>query len=382
MQKRSLNFIPQSSRNLRLLQIGTLIAVVGSVVMTSSLLFGGDGGTASISDTLNGASFSPVPTPTSISKPKAMSENAVLAAGVAQGSDVIAYMEQGSGKLFSVALVTQRVSALSSTPISDVLSVNFFPRSQQVITATQKPTGVLYSYADYATGRTASLGFNVKSIAVTPDGGSIAFLKKNTDDATVIVTASPDGTGQIPQLTTRAEEITLFWRTTRDLAMTSRRSDRPGYDLALIESNGSLKTILSNKENLEVSWSPDGNYLLYSYFDSTNGVTLHLYSLASDTQVDLGVYTSAQKCAWAPFGLAVTCGIPSKKSLSRDISSSQTATIDDIYTYDFDNNTLRLIYGGSSSALIGVTRPLISSSGKYFVFINMFDSRLYSLPLQ
>jgi len=381
MYRRNLNFISHS-KNLRLLQAGTLVAVISAVAMSSTLLFGGNGGTASIADTLASASFSQLPIPTGVAKPKAVSENPVIALGVSSGSDVISYMEQETGKSFLLTLATQRTSIQSNTPHSGVLSVNYFPRSQRVIIASQKPTGVEYSYVDLATQQSVSLGTNIKKVSISPDGNSIAFLKKNSDDATVVVVASPDGSNQISRLTTRTEELTLFWRTNKDLVLKSRRPDRAGYDLALLRENGSLSTILSNKENLETAWSPDGNYLLYSFFDTTDGVSLHLLALTSGTKVPLGVYTSAEKCSWSSYGLSITCGVPSKKSLTRDISSSRTATIDDVYTYDFDNNTLRLMYSGSSSTLLGVTKPLISSSGKYFVFINMFDSRLYSLPFQ
>jgi Tol biopolymer transport system component len=183
-------------------------------------------------------------------------------------------------------------------------------------------------------------------------------------------------------LTTRVEEPRLFWANATNLALLSRRADRPGYDLTLVSPDGTLRTLLTNKENLDVLWSPDGKYLLYSYFSSEAGTTLWLRSLEAGDEVNLGIYTSALKCAWHPVGLAVTCGIPVQKSLNGDVPADQSASIDDVLTYDFEANTLRSVYNGVRSSLVGVTKPLVSSSGKYFVFTNMFDSRLYMLPLQ
>jgi Tol biopolymer transport system component len=162
----------------------------------------------------------------------------------------------------------------------------------------------------------------------------------------------------------------------------SRRNDRPGYDLSLVDDTGAWAVILKNKEDLEVAWSPDGTYLLYSFFEPDQGVVLWLRSAETAAEASLGVQTSAGKCAWHPSGYVITCGVPDAGSFARNVPSGRTATIDSIDTYDFDNSLSVRRYSGTKSALIGVLNPFVSSSGDYFVFTNSFDSRLYMVPLE
>ena len=379
MTYRNLNFL-EKPRNVQTLQLLTLAAVLGSVVMTSALVFRGAPGTATIADTLASASFSNLPAPSAPAKPKAISEHGVVSAASGTASDTVRFYEEGSGKAFEVTLTTQRTDVLSDRRLPGFLWSYWIPRTRSVISAFQQPTGVEHRFFNYENGESVLLGFGISNIAVSPDGRRIAQLKKNSDDSYSLSVSAVDGTGPLPLLTTRIQEPKISWRSSDELALISKRSDRPGYDLTLIDAGGALRPLLSNKEGLEALWSSDGDLLLYSFFSADTGISLWLRSLQTGKEVALGVYTSAHKCAWHPVGRVVTCGIPMKKSLTRDVSSSQTATIDDIYTYDFDENTLRLNYSGTSSSLIGITNPLISSSGAYFVFTNMFDSRLYALP--
>jgi Tol biopolymer transport system component len=356
---------------------------VGCITLGSALLFqNSNNGRATISDTFASASFSTLPSKTSVHQPRMSSENAIVSAALGDSTDSIRYYEQGSGRAFALSLATRRTEVLSETRLPGFLFSYWIPDSQKVISAFQRPASTDYRLFDYTTRQTTDIGSNFKSLAVAPDGRHIAFIQKNSDDSYSIIVSWLDGSQQIQRLNTRTEDSSLVWRNNDELVLTSRRPDRAGYDLSLLPPSGVLTTIISNKENLETAWSPDGAYLLYSYFAPDVGVSLWLRSIRTGEEVSLGIYTSAKKCAWHPIELAITCGIPTRTSLSRDVVADRTATIDDIYTYDFEDTTLRLIYAGVSSSLLGVTEPLISSTGAYFVFTNMFDSRLYTLPLE
>lgn len=382
MSRNNLNFVARPS-NLRLLQAVTLTTVLGCVALGSSLLFGGgSGGSATIADTIAEGSAAPKPIGVvGAEKPKALSENAAVSATLGLAPDTIRYYEEKTGKAFSVALTTLRTEVLSDKRLPGFIHSYWIPRTEKVISAFQVPSGIEYRFFDYATTESSVLGSDFSSFAVSPDGRSIARLNKVTDNSHSLVVSSPDGSSPRTLLTTRAQEPRLIWKSNDVLSVISRRSDRPGHDLSLVGMDGTLVPLLVNKENLDVAWSPDGRYLLYSYFEKDVGISLVLRDTDTGSEIALGLETSARKCAWHRIGEAVTCGVPDQNSFSRDVPADETATIDDIYTYDFDNNTLRRIYDGTPGTLIGVTAPLLSSSGNYFVFRNMFDSRLYILPL-
>jgi hypothetical protein len=103
--------------------------------------------------------------------------------------------------------------------------------------------------------------------------------------------------------------------------------------------------------------------------------------ITSGIESPLGVATSAEKCAWQSDDTTIICGIPIKSSLTRGVPAAHSATIDDIVTIDTRSGEQTVQYHGTSTLPIGVIDPLISSSGTYFVFTNVFDQRLYSFPL-
>lgn len=378
----NLNFIPRRN-NLRLLQTATFASVLGCIALGSSLLWGGAGeGTATISDTI--ASASSVtrvsPSPNAV-KPKAVSEQEIVSAAPGTSADTVRYYERDSGKAFSITLSTQRTEVLSDKRLAGFIRSFWLPNIEAVISAFQKASGVEYRYYDYSTSATTVLGSDFSSVAVSPDGRSVALLDGKDDDTYSLDVAGADGSDRRSVLTTRVQEPQLAWRTADSLSLISRRTDRPGYDLSLVDMKGVLTQVLSNKENLDIAWSPDGKYLLYSYFSSESGTALWLRDISSGAEAPLGLSTSAGKCSWHRSSTAITCGVPMQSSLSRDVPADQTATIDDIFTYDLYNNVLEKIYSGVKGTLIGVTEPLVSSSGEYLVFTNMFDGRLYLLPL-
>ncbi len=374
-----LNFLPQGNR-LRLFQAGALSAVVMSVVMMGLMFRSSGVQTASLSD----AVASPL-TLTSASdrvwtRPKSISENTVVSVTAGEQSDTAKYYERETGKAFSVNLRTLKTDTLSATRLPGFIRTYWLPYSTVVVSAFQDPAGINYRSFDYKTKATTIIGSDITALAVSPDGRQVAYIQP-TKDASALFISAHDGTDPRKLMTTRAQEIRLYWPIKNALSMASRRPDRPGTDLSAVDLEGALTVMMSNRENLEYLWSPDGTRLLYSYFTPEQGVSLWYREAGSGLDISLGLSTSARKCAWHGTAMIITCGVPAKNSLSRDVPADRSATVDDIVTLDMSTGEQNRLYGGTSATLIGVIDPLVSSSEDYFVFTNLFDQRLYLFPL-
>ena len=161
MTSRNLNFIPRKNGGMRLLQTGAALAVLGAVAMGATIFKYGGNSTATITDTLASASFSELPVPSVLAKPKAVSEHEVVSVALGISSDTVRYYEQGSGKAFILSLSTQRTEVVSDKRLPGFLFSHWVPLSQQVISAFQKPTGTEYRFYDYTTPRSEFLGSNL-----------------------------------------------------------------------------------------------------------------------------------------------------------------------------------------------------------------------------
>ncbi|MEK7638094.1 MAG: hypothetical protein AAB375_01570 [Patescibacteria group bacterium] len=374
-----LNFLPQRNR-LRLLQAGALSAVLMAVVMAGAVLRSSGGQTASLSDTLATPSVSTSTSEHISARPKAISENAAVSVALGKESDTAKYYERETGKAFSVNLKTLKTDVLSDTRLPGFIRSYWLPYSNKVVSEFQDPGGISYRAFDYQTKATTTIGSDIIALAVSPDGRQIAYMKP-MEDASALFISDSDGSNPRTLITTRAQEVRLNWPVKDTLSMASRRPDRTGTDLSIIDLDGTLTIMMSNRENLEYVWSPDGTHLLYSYFTPEQGVSLWYREAGSRLDVPLGLATSARKCAWHDNTMTITCGVPAKNSLGRDVPADRSATVDDIATLDMSTGEQSRLYGGTGATLIGVIEPLVSSSGNYFVFTNLFDQRLYLFPL-
>lgn len=374
-----LNFIPQNNR-LRLLQTGAFFAVLACAVMVG-LLFHSDGTkTATLSDANGYPSVSASPSRYVSKLPKAISENTVVSVAAGGPSDTVRYYERETGKSFSVNLPLLKTDVLSDVRQSGFISSNWLPYSTKAISEVQDPSGISYRLYDYKTKISTTIGSDIAALAVSPDGRQIAFIKP-TKDASELFISDVDGKNPRKIITTRAQDVGLDWPVKDALSLSSRRADRTGTDLSVIDLKGILTVMMSDFENLEYIWSPDGTRLLYSFYTPEHGVSLWYRDAGSGGDIPLGLSTSARKCAWHDTTLVITCGVPVKSSLSGDVPADRSSTVDDIVTLNIATGEQNHLYGGTSTTLIGVIDPLVSSSEHYFVFTNLFDQHLYMLPL-
>lgn len=346
--------------------------------MGSALLYRGGATTATIADTL--ATPSPTIVPHVTTQPRAVSENKIRVAALGISSDEIRYFEEGTGKAFSVNVRTQKTTSVSSEKILGFQGALWIPQAQQSLYSVQTPKGTQWYHRNYTRPTAERMSSEFTGATASPNGKSIAYFTPS-DDGSVLRIADSSGENGATILATRTESAVVQWIDDSTLALLTQRPDRPGRDLSLVDQRGKITTILTNRENLETTWSPDGTQALISYFTPETGISLWHYRISSGESTPLAIETSAAKCAWATDSMSITCGVPMQNTLTRDVPADRTATVDHIETLDFTSGERTRNYTGVQGTLLGVTAPLMSSSGDYFVFTNMFDSRLYALPL-
>lgn len=376
------NFL-RKERSIRPLQAATLAALIGCATLTGLLLHGNRSPqTAAINDTLASPSPSSAPIFQSTPLPRAISESATAGAARGTDGDSIRYYEKETGKAFWIELSTMQTHALSDQRLPGFLRSLWVPDHEQVVSEFQKGVTSQYRSFDYQTKQAHTIGQGtIRSVAVSPDGRSLAYIEDDGTTATIVVSA-PDGTDPRVIMETRAQDAQINWKDNATLSLLSKRTDRPGKDLSVIDLTGHLSILLSGRENLEYAWSPDGTRLLFSYFTAEQGVSLWETTGDAVQEIPLGLATSAQKCAWHADNITITCGIPTRNGLTRDVAANKTATLDEIITIDGTTGIQTPQYAAISGTLLGVIDPMISASQQYFVFTNLFDGRLYALKLR
>lgn len=379
---RPMNFLPRIN-NIRLLKfaIGACLSV--SVIMTWALIWEPSGSQkANISNNLS------VNEPTSLTSelsgqtsPKAISDNPIVSAMLSPLSDTVQYYEVQTGKAFRVNINTRRTETISDKRLIGFVRAYWSSDGKQVVAAFEEQNGLALRYYDYTTGKNSAIGNSAISATFSPDGHNLAFLDNKGSSISLMVGGS-DGTESREILTTRSNSSIIEWPKKDFISLLTQRTGSVGRDLSLVNLDGTLRILLSNRDNLEHVWSPSGQKLLFSYFVTGKGVQLLYLDITLGAPIFLNIATSAAKCAWQPDEQGIVCGVPASDSLTRDISADKTATLDAISQIDLVSGAINKLYSPQKGVLLGVGESLVSSSGNYFVFRNLFDQRLYVLTIE
>lgn len=375
------NFLSRPPRAPRILQTITLVSVLGAVAMTGLLLqkAGSSGLRADIGNQVIGQSSgaglgNPAP-----KTPKLLGSSAISSIAIGLSSDTIRYTEQGSGKGFSVDLRTRVTSPLIDTPVVGFVQRWWADQSKAFLqVATLK--GVTSYQASSGEGSLTTLGRTISAVAISPDGHHISFID-TTEGSQYVVVTDIDGSAAHKLLPTRAQGARLSWLGNNLLLLLSRDSTTDSTDMTAVSMTGDLQVIEVNRPSLQYVASPDHSHLLVSYTGSDGSISLLERSVNENADVPLGVATSADKCAWGPDGTFVVCGVPHTGQISSAAPADHTATNDDIIRLDLRTGDRAVLYQAQQKSPVGVIRPLVSSSGTFLVFTNIFDSKLYELEL-
>ncbi len=378
---RTLNFVsPRAPR--RALQFATAAVCGLCAVILWTLILGspiGGAGTAAITDHI-GTSPTPSMSPSVTAVPKALSTAVANSIALGLDQDTVRYYEPTTGRAFVVDLRKGQLQSISDRKLPGFIRSWWLPGTTKVISAFDERGTVEHRSYDYATGTATVIGTAIVELGVAPDGRHIVYADTK-DDTLSVFTAENDGAAARHILATRALDLQLEWPSPDFLSLSSRRPDRTGRDLALARMDGTLVVTISNRENLEYTWSRDGRKLLFSYFLPGEGISLWYRDLAQGRDIRVALATSARKCAWHSDGQTITCGVPSNDNLSPDIPADRVATTDNIITLDIRSGQQTEHFTAKPGSLVGIVDPLLSSSGRYVVFLNVFDQRLYSFEL-
>ncbi len=295
--------------------------------------------------------------------------------------DTIRYFDSASGRAYSFDIAQNRATPLGERGVAGFSDGTWIPDTQQAIVRSTKNGAVQYGTVDYATGAVHQLPQSITALAAAPDGSHIVFAVTD-GDASRIVMAKPDGSESRTLLETRAQNIALSWPVGDTLIMISQHVGRPGKDMTAIHQDGSLSLLLENRDGLAVTWSHSGAQGLISWFAADQRIALAYYVRVSGTEIPLPLATDATKCAWQMDDHHIVCGVPGTSQLVSGISADRTATVDAIISLDTLSDSQQALYTPHSGAHIGIIDPVISSSGRSFIFTNLFDHTLYTLDMR
>lgn len=316
------------------------------------------------------------------------------------------YLERHTGHIYDIGLSDQNPKRISNTTIPRVYEAIFMDAGKSVLiryladdnatietysatvpktpekNALSEQTG-LPAVASELTG--LFLPRDLSDISISPDGKKFFSLSYFGGGA-VGATSVASGGNRTQIFTSPYSEWLSSWINEKTIVLTTKPSGGiPGYAYILNPSDKSFVKILGNIAGLTTLLNSDGKYLLYSSSGET-GMLTAVYDTKNKTFRTLTISTMPEKCAWSQAGDKLYCGAPEQLSAGRypDIwYKGQESFNDTLWSVDPSTGLAEVatdlrIPGGTQFDII---KPVLSTDGKYFFFINKKDLSLWSYEL-
>lgn len=250
------------------------------------------------------------------------------------------------------------------------------PNASYISWAVNKTLVASYStgsiFYDLTSNFSKKYANNIKNPVLSKTGTKIAYIYFNneTGEGNINI-ADPKLESQKNILATRFANWQISWLEDDQLALikppTLQNTASSFYVLSV--ENAALQNVLDLKNNLEVTWSGNGQKLVYSYTDlATQEKGLYFMDLADKVELALNSTLSASRCVWSIDNKTVYCA-DKNSFVSFDTSLPQT-------------KPKETVIPNASGAVADVTHLMLNSIEDYLIFKNSKDGKLYGFGLK
>ncbi len=220
--------------------------------------------------------------------------------------------------------------------------------------------------------------------SVSTQGSSTVFSLLPNSSGSVGVLSNMDGSNVRTLFTSALSRLTAAFSGANILATTKASSGLDGYSFLVSRADGSFTRVLGPLRGLAALPNAEGTAVLYSYVDR-NRAYLQVLDLATRTSTTLPLVTLAEKCAWAPGGRAVYCGVPTALAgnMPDDWYQGAQTFSDRIWRIDLSTRLATLVVdpGQVAEVAIDAVSLTLDSATDTLVFTNKKDGSLWVYDL-
>ncbi|MCR4279807.1 MAG: hypothetical protein NUV82_00065 [Candidatus Komeilibacteria bacterium] len=304
------------------------------------------------------------------------------------GRDELRYYNREDGKFYRY--VNGQPSELSDKIFFNVEEVTWSRNGDRAV--LEYPDGYNIVY-DFRRDKQISLPPELEDFSFDNSGDKIAAKAiTGQADNNWVVTANYDGSGLkfIEHLGDKKDDVQINWSPAGEIIATYREGiDFERQEVYPIgQSGGNIKSLVTDGRGFEGSWSPQGDYMLYSVYNTSSSYkpTLYLADMGGDYtgsfKLNFGINTWSHKCTFGIDSRKVYCAVPEKlPQLSGIFPELVGESNDQFYEIDLSTGGRRLL-GIPQGAGVNATQLNISAAGDVVYFVDQNTGQLKSMPLR
>ncbi len=281
------------------------------------------------------------------------------------------------------------LTPLSNQTFFDVQDVDWGNQTDKAVLTYPDGSNILY---DFEQDKQYTLPKHWEDFGFSPNDDRIAAKSiGNNENNRFLVVSNPDGTNVRPveNLGQNQDKVHVNWSPNNQIIAHSFTGEPLGYDRQSIimvgQNQENFKALVVEGRGFVPSWSPSGDNLLYSVYNSSDGYRPGIWiSGASGDSINanrrnLNIQTWADKCAWQNEDVVI-CGVPTSlprgAGLQRDVARGIPDQIVRVNIATGETTNL-----GLTSDSASVANMTVGSDGNAVFFTNETTGRLIRFDL-
>lgn len=358
--------------------------------------FGGEVTSTTTIDTPRTPEPEPTQTANYVQKLRRLSDEPVAGMAVVDSpkGTTVRYTDKATGHIFDIELFSPEQNRISNVTGNIVYRALWGNGGNSVINQYLKDDNqtidsyaVTFSKISTTTESTmtgTSLPSNVDAVDIL--GKDIFYIQPSSAGSVGFI-SSVDGSKVRQIWNSPIRELLAQFVTPSIIALATKPSPNiNGYLYFVNTASGQVRRILGDVPGLSALVSPDATQVFY-LTQGNNTVQMKIRNVANSQERSINPVTFPEKCVWSKKDIDVVyCAVPQEQVSATSLSSWYFGLVsytDDIWKYDFANNTSNIIAHISTDGgqAIDVERLTLSQNEQYIVFINRINGTLWSLDL-
>ncbi|MBL7022129.1 hypothetical protein ISR92_02340 [Patescibacteria group bacterium] len=298
----------------------------------------------------------------------------------------LVYYNGDDGKFYSYA--SGQITPLSDKSFYDVENIAWSRKGDRAILEYPDGHNIFY---DFSKEKQISLPKELQDFSFDQSGEKIAAkVISDFPDNNWIVTTNFDGSGVlfVEHLGEKEKDVQIDWSPAGEIVATYREGiDFERQEVFPIgQSGGNIKSLVTDGRGFESSWSPQGDFILYSVYNTKSGYrpTLYLADMGGDWtgsyKVDIGINTWSDKCVFTNSSQKVYCAVPEELPELSGIFRDLADGIQDVfYEINLITGSKRMIAAPDDVSAIGLQ---VSTDSSTLYFVNEMTGNLEEIGIR
>lgn len=297
------------------------------------------------------------------------------------GKDII-YYDDLERRFVRLDPETGQIASISDQRFPNVKKVTWSPDAHRAVLEFPDGSKIVY---DFSSQKQFSLPKEAEDFSFSADSTRLAYKFVGLGpDESFLVTSNANGTGSkaVAKLADKAASVEVAWSPSDEVVGFYRKGlNASDQEIILIGQNDeNFKTITTAGRGFQGRWTPDGNKVLYTVVSAeTNwNPELHLVLGRGDQigqgDVDIGLQTSLDKCAFNPSGTHAYCAVPDLMEAGSGLYPEFSSSVKDtLYTINLRDGSFQ-----------PVAQPVTGDYDRFTVgslFLSLDESTLYFTDL-